>query len=85
MAEKKSKERREGAERYDVETKDVGTPNPEVLRQLAEDLPEKDTVQKEIKAGMLATSAQEEPSTRQRSWASLPTPMRRLRAMRSRR
>lgn len=49
-----------GAERSGVTTKDVGTPNPQSLRDLAEDLPEKDGVQKAIKKAMLADSAQEE-------------------------
>jgi hypothetical protein len=57
MAEKKVAE---NEEQTDVELKDVGTPNPPSLRALAEDLPEKDTVQKEVKAGILADSAQEE-------------------------
>lgn len=43
-----------------VKTADVGTPNPPAMRTLAEDLPEKDAVQKATKAAMLADSAQEE-------------------------
>lgn len=49
-----------GAQQFDVEVKDVGVPNPATLRALAEDLPEKDAVQKAVKDGMLADSAQEE-------------------------
>lgn len=50
----------EGAQQSGQKVADVGTPNPPVLRALAEDLPEKDDVQKAVKAGMLAESAQEE-------------------------
>lgn len=39
---------------------DVGTPTPNALRELAKDLPERDTVQKAYKGAMLADSAQEE-------------------------
>lgn len=39
---------------------DVGVPNPESLRILAEDLPEKDAVQRAVKDGMLADTAQQE-------------------------
>jgi hypothetical protein len=57
MAESKNVE---NVERDDVEMKDLGRPNPLSLRRLAEDLPEKDVVQKETKAAMLADSFQEE-------------------------
>lgn len=49
-----------GVVETDVEVKDVGTPNPPSLRALAEDLPEKDAVQKAVKAGILADTAQQE-------------------------
>lgn len=39
---------------------DLGTPTPEPLRDLAEDLPEKDEVQKATKAAMLADSGSQE-------------------------
>jgi hypothetical protein len=39
---------------------DVGTPTPEPLRELAEDLPERDEVQVAVKAAMLAETAQQE-------------------------
>jgi hypothetical protein len=50
----------ENVEQQDVQVADVGTPNPPSLRVLADDLPEKDEVQKAVKAGMLADSAQQE-------------------------
>jgi hypothetical protein len=40
--------------------KDLGAPNPESLQALAEDLPEKDEVQKAYKEQMQADSAQAE-------------------------
>lgn len=49
-----------GAERTDVEVKDVGEPYPASMQALAEDLPEKDDVQKAYKAAFLADSAQKE-------------------------
>jgi len=39
---------------------DVGVPTPQSLRDLAEDLPEKDAVQKAYKQAMLADTAQQE-------------------------
>lgn len=61
MANKQKAANTEGGEvQVGVETKDVGTPNPPSMRALAEDLPEKDPVQKAVKAGMLADSAQDE-------------------------
>jgi hypothetical protein len=39
---------------------DVGVPNPDPIRQLAEDLPANDRVQKAYKDGMLADTAQQE-------------------------
>jgi hypothetical protein len=42
------------------ELADVGVPNPDPIRVLAEDLPENDEVQKAYKAAMLAETAQEE-------------------------
>ena len=50
----------EGAQRDDVEVKDVGNPNPRTWPRLAEDLPEKDEVQKAYKAQMQADTAQKE-------------------------
>jgi hypothetical protein len=44
----------------DVKLANVGVPTPRSLRILAEDLPEKDTVQKATKAAMLADTAQQE-------------------------
>jgi hypothetical protein len=44
----------------DDKTADLGTPTPASLRRLAEDLPEKDTVQKAYKEAMLADTAQQE-------------------------
>lgn len=49
-----------GTERADVGASDLGVPTPEPLRQLAEDLPEKDEVQKAVKEGMLADTSQQE-------------------------
>jgi hypothetical protein len=43
-----------------AEIADVGVPNPDAMRELAEDLPENDAVQKAYKDGMLADSAQQE-------------------------
>jgi len=57
MAENKNAE---GAVRSDVETKDAGPPYSKEMRSLAEDLPEKDEVQKAYKKGFLADTAQEE-------------------------
>jgi hypothetical protein len=46
--------------RKDVVVDDVGTPHSEAMRELAEDLPEKDKVQVAHKNALLADSAQEE-------------------------
>lgn len=50
----------EGAENTDVKLSSVGVPTPASLRALAEDLPENDRVQKAVKDGMLADTAQQE-------------------------
>lgn len=44
----------------DQKTADVGPPTPFSLRELAKDLPERDAVEKAVKQGMLADSAQAE-------------------------
>lgn len=44
----------------DEQLADVGIPNPQAIRDLAKNLPEKDRVQKATKAGMLADTAQDE-------------------------
>ena len=44
----------------DTKLADVGTPTPQSLRTLAEDLPENDPVEKAYKDAMLADSAQAE-------------------------
>mgnify|MGYP003577910558 CR=1 FL=1 len=44
----------------ETKTADVGTPTPQSLRILAEDLPEKDPVQQAYKDAMLADSSQDE-------------------------
>lgn len=49
-----------GEEKTDDKTANIGVPTPRSLRALAEDLPEKDKVQKAYKDAMLADSAQAE-------------------------
>jgi hypothetical protein len=58
MADEKKSE--EGRTPTAGQVADVGVPNPESIRELAEDLPERDAVQKAVKEGMLADTAQQE-------------------------
>lgn len=55
-----------------VQIADVGVPNPGPIRDLAEDLPEKDNVQKAYKSAMLADTAQEEAKHKAKAVAASP-------------
>lgn len=56
-----AKKNDEGGEiRTDEKIADLGSPNPATMARLAEDLPEKDKVQKAYKAAMTTDSPQEQ-------------------------
>jgi hypothetical protein len=52
---------------------DVGVPTPQSLRDLAEDLPENDAVQKAYKDAMLADSAQDEAKAKAKAVDESPS------------
>lgn len=60
MAETQKPNPAEGKTPSPAQVADVGTPTPTPVRELAEDLPERDKVQKAYKDAMLADSAQDE-------------------------
>lgn len=51
---------------------DVGVPNPEALRDLAQDLPEDDSVQQAYKDAMLADTAQQEAKAKAKAVDASP-------------
>jgi hypothetical protein len=56
----------------DTKTANLGVPTPRSLRVLAEDLPEKDEVQKAYKDAMLADTAQDEAKAKVRAVDASP-------------